>query len=222
MPPFRDLKRGQRLALALLCLATLTVMLVAAVPSWRLSVLQAAGWMLVAEDVPAKVDVIVISSDAIDSLGGLLEAADLVHAGLSTRVAIPEHRSSAALEEFSRRGVSLPNIDSQVTQLLNSLGVRDVVVIPSVVGTVDQGNVLQRWCAANGVQSVLFISAPDHSRRTRRVLERTLGRHGVHVVVRYARHSDFDPDSWWHSRGGQRTEAVESEKLLLDWLAHPF
>jgi hypothetical protein len=40
--------------------------------------------------------------------------------------------------------------------------------------------------------------------------------------VRYSRYSEFDPDSWWLTRGGQRIQAVESEKLLLDLLRHPF
>jgi hypothetical protein len=41
-------------------------------------------------------------------------------------------------------------------------------------------------------------------------------------MVRYARWSQFDPDSWWQSRYGQRTQIVESEKLLVDILRHPF
>jgi hypothetical protein len=40
-------------------------------------------------------------------------------------------------------------------------------------------------------------------------------------MVRYARYSEFDPDSWWQTRGGQRTQAVESQKLLMDILRHP-
>jgi hypothetical protein len=222
MPLFRDLKPARRWSLAFAGLICLAGTVVAVVPGWRVGVLKSAGWMLVAEDAPARADVIVISSDALDSLAGLLEAADLVRAGLATRVAIPQHRSSTARKEFARRGVSTPNVDAVMTQLLHSLGVSDVVVIPSVVGTVDEGNVLQRWCTANSVQSLLFISEPDHSRRTRRVLNRALGDQGIRVIVRYSRHSEFDPDSWWLSRGGQRVEAVESQKLLLDWIAHPF
>jgi uncharacterized SAM-binding protein YcdF (DUF218 family) len=97
-----------------------------------------------------------------------------------------------------------------------------VIVIPAVAGTVDEGKVLQQWCAEQAIHSVLFVSVTDHSRRTRRTLDRALGRHGIRVMVRYARYSEFDPDSWWQTRGGQRTEAIESEKLLLDLVRHPF
>jgi hypothetical protein len=41
-------------------------------------------------------------------------------------------------------------------------------------------------------------------------------------MVRYTRWSPFDPDSWWQTRDGQRTQITESEKLLVDILRHPF
>jgi uncharacterized SAM-binding protein YcdF (DUF218 family) len=82
--------------------------------------------------------------------------------------------------------------------------------------------VLRQWCAEHSIHSVLFVSLPDHSRRTRRVLNRALGQQGIEVTVRYARFSEFDPDSWWSTRGGQRIQAVETEKLLADYLLHPF
>jgi hypothetical protein len=40
-------------------------------------------------------------------------------------------------------------------------------------------------------------------------------------MVRSARYSAFDPDGWWETRGGIRTEIIELQKLLLDVLLHP-
>jgi hypothetical protein len=45
--------------------------------------------------------------------------------------------------------------------------------------------------------------------------------HETRVAVRPARYSQFDPERWWESRGGARTEVVELEKLFLDILLHP-
>jgi hypothetical protein len=182
--------------------------------------LRTAGWALVAQDTPAKADIIVVSSDS--SSAGMLEAADLVKAGFAGRVAIFDRRDTVLQQELARRGA--PRFDPKgfLIRVLRSQGVTDIVVLPEVVGTVDEGRVLQQWCAANSVHSLLFISVTDHSRRTRRVLDRALVRHGVRVMVRYARWSQFDPDSWWQSRYGQRTQIVESEKLLVDILRHPF
>jgi len=182
--------------------------------------LRCAGWALIAEDPPAKADIIIISTDSLSA--GILEADDLVHAGYARRVAIFDRPLVKATRELARRGATPLNLKNTSLQLLHELGVDDVKVIPAVVGTVDEGKVLSAWCAANSIHSILFVSVPDHSRRTRRVLDRALGRQGIKVLVRYAHFAEFDPDSWWRTRGGQRVQAVETEKLLLDYLLHPF
>ncbi len=219
MSSFRELNPVARWVVALLSFATLGALITAGVPSMRHSVLRSAGWALVAEDATAKADIIVISTDSRDA--GILEAADLVHAGFATRVAIFGSPATRVSREFARRGVQTPDLNAAAIQLLHQLGVADIALIPSVAGTADEGNVLRHWCPANSIHSILFVSVPDHSRRTRRILNRALGQIGVQVRVRIARFGEFDPDSWWQSRGGQRTQAVETEKLLADMLIHP-
>jgi hypothetical protein len=46
--------------------------------------------------------------------------------------------------------------------------------------------------------------------------------HPTQVMVQSTRYSTFDPDKWWKSRDGVRTEIVELQKLLLEVLLHPF
>jgi uncharacterized SAM-binding protein YcdF (DUF218 family) len=220
MPLFRDLRPAVRWAIGLLSAITLGAVIVASAPELRHSLLRSAGWVLVADDPPAKADIIVISSDAMGA--GILEAADLARAGFASRIAIFDRPVTRMSREFARRGVPSLDLKNVSIQMLHGLGINDITVIPAVVGTVDEGKVLQQWCAANSIHSILFVSVADHSRRTRRVLNRALGPRGVRVMVRYARFSEFDPDSWWQSRGGQRVQAVESEKLLVDLLRHPF
>jgi hypothetical protein len=190
------------------------------IPSTRHWLLRSAGRALVAEDTPAKADIIVISNDSQSA--GILEADDLVHAGYASRVAIFDRPVIKAARELARRGASPVNQTTTSLQLLHELGIDAVKVLPPVAGTVDEGRVLRQWCAEHSIHSVLFVSLPDHSRRTRRVLNRALGQQGVEVSVRYTRFSEFDPDSWWSSRGGQRVQAIETEKLLADYLLHPF
>jgi len=220
MPLFRDLKPAVRLSVGLLSILVLATLIAAGVPGLRHSLLRSAGWALVAEDPPAKADIIVISTDALGA--GILEAADLVQAGFATRVAIFDRSQTRASQELARRGVQSLDLKNVAIQLLHGLGITDIAVMPPVLGTVDEGRFLQQWCAANSIHSVLFVSVTDHSRRTRRVLDRVLIPYGIRVMVRYARYSEFDPDSWWKTRGGQRTLAVESQKLLMDILGHPF
>ena len=190
------------------------------VPASRHALLSRAGWMLVAEDPPRQADSVIVSTDSLAA--GILEAGKLIDAGYASRVALFERPASPLQDELKRRG--LPHDDLQASSLesLHALGSTVVEMIPAVVGTNDEGEVLQKWCVAKGIHSVLFVSVADHSRRTRRVLDRALARHGIPVTVRWARFSQFDPDHWWLSRNGQRTEIVESQKLLVDVLRHPF
>jgi uncharacterized SAM-binding protein YcdF (DUF218 family) len=213
----RNLRR--RLAIALLAVAVCTCC-VFLVPEWRQASLRAMGWALVAEDPPPRAaDIVIVSTDSLAA--GILEAADLVHAGVATRVGLFERTASPLRLELVRRG--LPHLDLQTysLDLLQSLGIAHVEMIPAVAGTVDEGQMLQQWCTSNNIHSIVFVSMADHSRRTRRVLDRALGRHGIHVAVRWARFSQFDPDHWWQDRNGQRVEIIESQKLLLDLLLHP-
>jgi hypothetical protein len=45
--------------------------------------------------------------------------------------------------------------------------------------------------------------------------------HPTRVTIQPARYSSFDPDRWWESRGGVRTEVVELQKLVLEIVLHP-
>ena len=220
MTPIRARKLAWRWTLVLLGVVALAPVGVASVPAWRHALLRSIGWVLVAQDPPAKADIIVVSSDSLGA--GLLEAADLVEAGFATRVGIFDHAETPLQRELVRRGAPPYDPKAFAIQVLRSQGVSDIVLLPEVVGTVDEGRVLQRWCLANSIHSLLFISVTDHSRRTRRVLDRDLGQHGIRVMVRYSHWSQFDPDSWWHSRDGQRVQITESQKLLVDILRHPF
>ena len=123
--------------------------------------------------------------------------------------------------EFIRRG--LPYEDSGARQIrqLRSLGVTDVARISIVDGTEDEGRVLPQWCDEHQLRSIVFVVTEDHSRRTRRMLNRVMKGHPTRVTVKPARHTNFDPDRWWKTHSGIRTELIELEKLLLDIVLHP-
>jgi hypothetical protein len=97
----------------------------------------------------------------------------------------------------------------------------DVVEIPRTdVGTQGEGQVLPPWCDQHQFRSVVFVAARDHSRRLRRVLDRVMKGHATRVTVQPARYSSFDPDRWWETRVGVRTEIIELQKLVLDAALH--
>jgi uncharacterized SAM-binding protein YcdF (DUF218 family) len=209
-----------RLKLLLVLLAVCTVAVVCAVPDARRVLLQSAGRSLVADDPAEPVDIIVISVDAQGA--GVLEAADLVHRGLAGRVALFSEPPRRIDREFMKRGMEYHDATALAMRQLKALGVPVVEPMPkTAAGTEDEALFLPGWCDGNGFRTIIFISTSDHSRRTRRVLQRAMLGHGTRVLVRYSRYSEFNPDTWWSTRDGVRTEIIEFEKLLLDVLSHP-
>ncbi|SRR6266566_6513557 len=193
---------------------------IVALPSVREPVLRAAGWALVVNEPIAPADIIVVSLDSGGA--GALEVADLVQSGIATRVAVFTDPPSGEDHEFIRRGLPYEDATARQSRQLRWLGVTDIVEIPRTdAGTEGEGQVLPRWCDQHQFRSIVFVAARDHSRRVRRVLDRAMKGHPTHVTVRSARYSSFDPDQWWKTHVGVRTEMVELQKLLLDLILHP-
>jgi hypothetical protein len=183
--------------------------------------MRTVGWALVVNEAVDHADIIVVALAADGA--GVLEAADLVHNGVATRVAVFAHTADAAVEgEFSRRGIRYEDAAERSVRQLRALGVETVGPIPRyVVGSEDEGPVLADWCDQYGFRSVVVVSTSDHSRRLRRVFHRSMKGHQTRVTIRSARYSRFDPERWWETRDGIRIEIEELEKLLLDVVRHP-
>jgi hypothetical protein len=191
-----------------------------AAPSVREPVLRAAGWALVVNDPLGPADIIVVSMDSGGA--GTLEAADLVKSGIATRVAVFTDPPSGEDLEFIRRGLPYDDASARQIRQLMSLAVTNVVQIPRPeAGTSGEGEVLPAWCDQHGLRSVVFVVARDHARRIRRVLDRVMKGRSTHITVEPTRYSSFDPDRWWETRTGIRTEIVEFQKLVLDVVLHP-
>lgn len=197
---------------------------VAAIPAIRHSLLRAAGRALVVDEpveAVAPVDAIVLPTWA--GAAGVIDASDLVHNRIAGLVAVLPEPTKPAKQELARRGVSYTDENVELVRLLHALGVANVELISEpAAGTEAEGQVLLAWCSRRQFRSILVISSPDHSRRVRRVLHRSLQGTATTVTVRSARYAAFDPDSWWTSRDDTRTGIVELQKLVLDVLRHPF
>ena len=187
----------------------------------RRAVLSSAGRALVAQDPIEQVDVIVVSVAAGGE--GVLEAADLFHAGIASRVAVFAEFPDASDREFTRRHIPFENETERSIRRLHALSVDHVEVIDvgAVTGTASEGEILPEWCDRQGIGAVVVVTTSDHSRRLRRVLRRAMNGHRARALVRPAHYSRFDPETWWTYRDGVRIEIVELEKLLLDVAGHP-
>ena len=213
--------RRPRWASILVVVVTLAAAAIVAVPSIRESVLRAAGWALVVHEQPiAPADVIVVS--LASGGAGAIEAADLMQDGIATRIAVFTDPPSGEDHEFIRRGLPYEDASARQIRQLRWLGVTDVMQIPGTeAGTTDESQVLPPWCDQHQFRSIVFVAARDHSRRWRRVLNRVMKGHPTRVMVQPARYSIFDPDRWWETRDGVRSEIVELQKLVLEVVLHP-
>lgn len=214
----RPRRRVSRLAGAA-ALASATA--VAVTPATRTPVLQAAGGALVAGDPVHAAEVVIVATGAGGA--GALEAADLVKAGIAPRAAVFADPPDPVVDrEFLRRGVPYEDAAARSLRQLRALGVAEAEIIPwPVTGTGQEALALREWCARRGLRSVVVVTTADHSRRLRRVLRRAMTGGATRVAVRPARHSQFDPDRWWHTRLGTRIQVIELQKLALDVVLHP-
>jgi len=186
----------------------------------RHAALRAAGRLLIVDEPVGRADAIVVPTWAGDA--GAIEAADLVHNGVSGAIGVLGAPPTEAERELSRRGIRHQDEAADLIELLHSLGVPNAEVIPwGAGGTEGEGLALASWCGQRHLQSIVVVSAPDHSRRVRRVLRRSMGRGSTRLAIRSARHAPFDPDGWWETHDGLRIGIVELEKLLLDVIRHP-
>jgi hypothetical protein len=201
-------------------MAALAVVAIVALPSVRDSWLRAAGWALVVNERVTPADIIVVSLHSGGA--GALEAADLVQSGVAMRVAVFTDPPIGEDHEFIRRGLPYEDASARQIRQLRWLGVTEVMQIPRTdAGTQGEAQVLPPWCDQHQFRSIVFVTARDHSRRLRRVLDRAMKGHPTRVTILPEQYSSFDPDRWWETRDGVRTEILELQKLVLDVILHP-
>lgn len=196
--------------------------LVVWIPGSRRYILRSAGRLLVVQEPSVKsADIIVVAIDADGA--GALEAADLVHRGVSNRVAVFDDPPSSVDREFLRRGLPYEDRAAISTRQLQSLGIQNIEQISrSTSGSEQEGDILPNWCDEDGYHSVVLVTSADHSRRLTRILRRSLRSRQLSITVHSSRYSEFNPDTWWKTRAGVRIGILELEKLLLDFVRHPF
>jgi hypothetical protein len=187
----------------------------------RVVPLRWAGHTLVRADPLVRADIAIVPQWT--GAAGALEVADLIQAGMVDRVAVLASPVMPEEREFRRRGIRYDDEAAHLMQQMISLGLKQPERLPTpVAGTEAEGQELADWCQANPVREMMIISPPDHSRRLRRVLRRSMGRCTAHVSVRTTRYANFEPDHWFETRWGLRIGVIELQKLLLDVARHPF
>src|SRR5450755_1196165 len=143
---------------AMLLAVALAAAAILATPFVREPLLRVAGRFLVVDEPVAPADIVVIAADSGGA--GALQAADLVHAGIASRVAVFTDPPSGEDLEFIRRGLPSEDLAARQIRQLGWLGVKDIVEIPRTeAGSEGEGQVLAPWCDQHEFRSVVFVAA---------------------------------------------------------------
>jgi uncharacterized SAM-binding protein YcdF (DUF218 family) len=193
-------RRVARWAVAAVALAALV--LVGARERWLPTL---GAFLVVADPLEA--------ADAVAVLGGkgsarVSDAARLVSAGYGgwlvlTEVALPglwTRYSDVARVEAGRAGLPPERI---------------LVASGLVFSTYDEALALREVAAARGWGSLIVVTAPYHTRRTRLTFEEVFAGTGVRLAIRPAPGDSYHVQSWWEEPTGRHATCGEYLKLVL-------
>jgi uncharacterized SAM-binding protein YcdF (DUF218 family) len=199
----------RRSAFLLLALVAVTVV----------ALLRGAGaWLVVADPLPARSDAIVMLAGA--PAARLLETAALYHREVAPRVALTRERRSAATITAIRRGVTFPEPHDEATRQLRALGVpADAITVlrGRAYSTMSEVRLIARWAYRTRRRSLVVVTSPSHTRRTRLILRRALGP-DIALAVRPAAAEFFPRRRWWRHRPAAKLVLSEYQKLANYWL----
>jgi uncharacterized SAM-binding protein YcdF (DUF218 family) len=198
------MRRGRRLRLAVAVAALAVVAWLGAAP-----ILTAVGEALTVEDAIAPVDIVVLS--LASARADAFEAADLYRAGVAPRIVLCRWQGDALDEELERLGVPWLPVHELAAAILRRRGVPPTAVQmldTPIDGLNTEIAVVADFAHATRPASVLYVTAPSHTRRARWLLRRLLPE-GTVLRVRGAVRDGFSPENWWRSRDHSREVAME-------------
>lgn len=188
---------------ALVCLV-----LAVAIPALRLHILTGLGHYLVQNEPPEKVDAVVALAG--DDYGyRVLTAGRLVREGWAPYALI------------SGTPYLLSNQAEDCIEFAVAHGFPRSYFRPferDSVATRDESTAIGRKLKAEGVHKILLVTSNYHTRRAGRIMKQVAPFLEIRTVAAPDRY--YSPDSWWKTRGGQRTFALEWSKTISAWVGY--
>ena len=209
-----------RRAWRILALVALVGVGAAAIGPVRRAALRGLGHMLVASDDVRPADLLVM--DVESGRAGILTVGDLRRSQPTATVGVLMRKATSIDAELARRGIVLPDL---TLSMLAQLGIPPEAIVKMAVGddgTTETAAALSEWGRQNPGKRALVVVGPSHGRRYRRVLRRVWPAGNPAPIVVTTAYGLFRADDWWTSRTTAREGLVELEKLLLDYVQHPW
>ena len=172
------------------------------------------GAQLIQADPLERVDAMVVLASGTDRI---IEAADLYRAGYAPLVVLTTDPPDPTEQFLRSRGIAVENGEQRRVRLLEALGVprASVVVLDKVIySTADEAYTFAEWIRGRPIRSVMIVTSPPHTARSRLTFAHVLKDSPLRVIVRPSTLTRFRSDSWWRSRDTLREGFIEWQKLV--------
>lgn len=182
--------------------------------------IRVGSWLVVADPLTES-DAIVVLSGAVPyrAIGG----ARLYQEGWAPEVWLTRATASEEYEAMAELGIE-PLIDADYNrQVLERLGVpaEAIRAIPTPVrNTLDEIRATADMLSETDGESVIIVTSPYHTRRSRALWRRAVGR-SPRLSIQPAHEDPFEPARWWRSSSDIGLVAKELLGLVNAWLGSP-
>lgn len=176
--------------------------------------LTAAGHQLVHEDPVERVDAIIVLAPGLDRV---IEAAQLYRRGYTPLIVLTREPPVKSIEFLRTVGVRVETGEDLRRRVLEELGVpaSSIVVLEGIVtSTADEARALARWASDRSIRSVMVVTSPSHTGRSRLTFRHILRDRPIKVLVRPSTIETFHPEQWWRTRSNLRDGILEWQKLV--------
>lgn len=204
LPAHDTAQRGGIIAkLLVLFILVLLCFLIYAV---RAPLLRVAGNFWITPQPPAACDVIVILSDDDFTADRASRAAELYHAGWAPRIVASGRRLRpyASIAELMQKDLEARGVPGKAIIAFPHDAVDTLIELRDIRGFVQQ----------HGWKRVMIVTSNFHTRRTR-YLSRHIFPANIKVLVESAPDVNYDPDSWWRTRGGLKIFFHETVGMVV-------
>jgi uncharacterized SAM-binding protein YcdF (DUF218 family) len=172
------------------------------------------GEQLVHTDPLEHVDAMVVLASGLDRI---IEAAELYSGGYAPLVVLTKDPPEPTNQFLRSHGIDAPSSEERRQQILHALGVPPtaIVVLGEVIrSTADEARVFAAWSRGRPIRSVIIVTSPAHTARSRLTFADTLRDQGIRVLARPSKLARYRSDTWWHSRDTLREAFFEWQKLI--------
>ena len=199
-------------------LASYSVLLLAA---WSLFAWGAARALIVHSEL-AQADVLVVLSGGSSYAERARRAAELFGQRRASRIVLTDDGLQGPWSYEKERNPTYTELEAEELRLAG-VPAESIEVLPQKVSsTYDEAVLLQDYARSRGLQSVLVVTSPYHSRRALWVWRRIFNESGIKVGLAHAPTGQQSPApaTWWWHPGGWRSVAGEYPKFVYYWLRY--